>query len=78
MGSSSRTIYAVPFIADPTSLPTASYDNTLWTTNYGSWTFSSGKPLQVEAKFPEGVRNFTLISANGAVYIDEIYVFIKK
>ena len=78
MGSSSRTIYAVPFIADPTSLPTASSDNTLWTTNYGSWNFSSGKPLQVEAKFPEGVRNFTLISANGAVYIDEIYVFIKK
>lgn len=82
---SKRSIYAVP-VVDPSSLPTGklngnniNYTEAQWETNYGSTTFKTTDGHQFgEIKFNADTRQFSLISANGAVYIEAIYVFCEK
>lgn len=83
--ASNRAIYAVP-VVDPSSLPTGklngnniNYTEAQWETNYGSTTFKTTDGHQFgEIKFNADTRQFSLISANGAVYIEAIYVFCEK
>ncbi|MGN1214623.1 MAG: exodeoxyribonuclease VII large subunit [Candidatus Cryptobacteroides sp.] len=83
--ATNRAIYAVP-VVDPSSLPTGklngnniNYTEAQWETNYGSTTFKTTDGHQFgEIKFNTETKQFSLISANGAVYIEAIYVFCEK
>ena len=82
---SKRSIYAVP-VVDPSTLPTGKengsnilYKEEQWATNYGVTVFKTNGGHQYgEIKFNADTKQFSLISANGAVYIEAIYVFCEK
>ena len=82
---SKRSIYAVP-VVDPSTLPTGKqngknilYTEEQWATNYGETVFKTNGGHQYgEIKFNADTKKFSLISANGAVYIEAIYVFCEK
>ena len=82
---SKRSIYAVP-VVDPSTLPTGKqndknilYTEEQWATNYGVTVFKTNGGHQYgEIKFNADTKQFSLISANGAVYIEAIYVFCEK
>ena len=82
---SKRSIYAVP-VVDPSTLPTGKqngknilYTEEQWATNYGETVFKTNGGHQYgEIKFNADTKQFSLISANGAVYIEAIYVFCEK
>ncbi|MGN0199192.1 MAG: hypothetical protein ACI39T_06480, partial [Candidatus Cryptobacteroides sp.] len=82
---SKRAIYAVP-VVDPSTLPTGKengsnilYKEEQWATNYGVTVFNTNGGHQYgEIKFNADTKQFSLISANGAVYIEAIYVFCEK
>ena len=88
--TSERTLRlaAVP-VVNPADLPTGkvpnSKDNILyteaqWSTNYGiSSVKSNGGAQYAEIKFSQtGVKQFSILSCDGAMYIDAIYVFCAK
>lgn len=78
---------AVP-VVNPADLPTgkdANEDNILyteaqWSTNYGITSVkSNGGAQYAEIVFSQtGVKQFSILSCNGAMYIDAIYVFCAK
>lgn len=82
-----RNIYAVP-VVDPAKLPTGktadgksnlNYTEAEWSTNYGKTQFTSKGGAQLgEIKFNADTDQFSIISADGAVYFDAIYVFCEK
>ncbi|MGN0202335.1 MAG: DUF5689 domain-containing protein [Candidatus Cryptobacteroides sp.] len=76
--ASNRAIYAVP-VVNPSELPAENYTTDVYGTNYGSTTFKTNGGAQFgEIKFNADTKQFSLISANGAVYIEAIYVFCEK
>ena len=73
-------------MVDPSTLPTGKqngndilYTEEQWATNYGVTVFKTNGGHQYgEIKFNADTKQFSLISANGAVYIEAIYVFCEK
>ena len=73
-------------MVDPSTLPTGKengsnilYKEEQWATNYGVTVFKTNGGHQYgEIKFNADTKQFSLISANGAVYIEAIYVFCEK
>ncbi len=78
---------AVP-VVNPATLPTGkdsndkniNYTEAQWSTNYGiSSVKSNGGAQNAEIKFSQtGVKQFSILSCDGAMYIDAIYVFCAK
>lgn len=73
-----RTIYAVP---SDTVLPTdkdTKYSEEQWASNYGSVTPQGKVEENCELVVSGDVKDFKIIVAGGAIYVDAIYVFCKK
>lgn len=78
---------AVP-VVNPATLPTGkdsndkniNYTEAQWSTNYGiSSVKSNGGAQNAEIKFSQtGVKQFSILSCDGAMYLDAIYVFCAK